>query len=250
LEQTQIIAVEQALFRAWPALETRYHHGWVVRFADGYTRRANSINPIEYAGDKHDLTLDIETCASLYRERGLPVVFRLTDIMQPAELEQALEALGYERKAATLVQTADLAGFRGAIDPNVMTETELNDDWLNHFLRLNPSQADYAGTMSRMLRRIEPPRAFARLTHSGQVMAVGLAVRDGDYAGLFDIATDPQARRQGFGRRLVACLLAWGICEGARSAYLQVVQENVAAQRLYEVFGFQTAYTYWYRVLD
>jgi hypothetical protein len=46
---------------------------------------------------------------------------------------------------------------------------------------------------------------------------------------------------------VVASLLgiAWEL--GARHAYLQVKQDNVAARKLYAQFGFAERYLYWYR---
>ncbi|RRN74187.1 hypothetical protein EI200_02485 [Peribacillus simplex] len=38
--------LEELLMNALAALQTQIYDGWVIRFADGYTKRANSINPI------------------------------------------------------------------------------------------------------------------------------------------------------------------------------------------------------------
>jgi ribosomal protein S18 acetylase RimI-like enzyme len=103
--------------------------------------------------------------------------------------------------------------------------------------------------MRRLLERIEPPTGYATLREpSGQVVAVGLGVCDDGYTGLFDIVTDANFRRRGFGLALVTSLLAWGTAHGAHSAYLQVMADNHAALSLYQRFGFREAYPYWYRV--
>jgi hypothetical protein len=43
--------IEELSLSALPALETVFLDGWVLRFSNDYTRRANSINPL-YAGTR------------------------------------------------------------------------------------------------------------------------------------------------------------------------------------------------------
>lgn len=38
--------LEELSMNALPALQTILYDGWVIRFADGYSNRANSVNPI------------------------------------------------------------------------------------------------------------------------------------------------------------------------------------------------------------
>ena len=52
------------------------------------------------------------------------------------------------------------------------------------------------------------------------------------------IATLPEFRRMGIGRRLLAQCLADGAALGAKKAFLEVRRSNLAAQALYEKFGF------------
>lgn len=66
--------LEELAINAWPALETKLYDGWVLRFADGFTKRANSISPI------YDFSLPLQTklnfCEKEYRSRNLPIVYK------------------------------------------------------------------------------------------------------------------------------------------------------------------------------
>ena len=69
-EPSPLRRIEEAGFNAWPALQTNLLDGWVLRFADGYTKRANSINPT-YPSDRDDLADHVSRCEAIYRERRL-----------------------------------------------------------------------------------------------------------------------------------------------------------------------------------
>ena len=59
-----------------------------------------------------------------------------------------------------------------------------------------------------------------------------------DEVHIATIATHPAFRRLGIGRRLLAQILHEGIKAGAIKAFLEVRRGNLAAQKLYESFGF------------
>ena len=102
--------------------------------------------------------------------------------------------------------------------------------------------------MARMLRSIAAPVGFAQVDNDGQPIAFALGVVDGDHVGLFDVLVAPEARRRGLARRLTQSIGAWGRSHGAQFAYLQVVATNTAALPLYADLGFETVYSYAYRV--
>ena len=62
------------------------------------------------------------------------------------------------------------------------------------------------------------------------------------------LAQAPSERGRGLGRALTSALTQWGRSAGARTAYLQVREQNATARRLYAALGFQEAYRYHYRV--
>jgi [ribosomal protein S18]-alanine N-acetyltransferase len=60
-----------------------------------------------------------------------------------------------------------------------------------------------------------------------------------DEAHVATLATHPEYRRQGIGKRLLAHALRHMIPEGARSSFLEVRESNLAAQEMYRKFGYE-----------
>ncbi len=237
-------ALEARAFRAWPALDTRTDHGWVQRLAGGYTKRANSINAL---APESDLTHEMKNALEApYRAAGLPPIWRLTPLA-PAGTDDLLAAAGYRRIDESLVQRAPL-DERFVLDPDVRIAPAPADAWLAGFAHLSPVAPQHRAIMTRMLRSIAAPVAFAQVENEGEPIAFALGVLDGDHVGLFDVLVAPRARRRGLARRLTQSIGAWGRGHGACFCYLQVVATNTAARRLYAHLGFETVYTYAYRV--
>lgn len=60
-----------------------------------------------------------------------------------------------------------------------------------------------------------------------------------DEAHVATVATHPEYRRQGIGKRLLAHALRRIMEDGARSSFLEVRESNIAAQELYRKFGYE-----------
>src|SRR5258706_2243577 len=238
--------MEELSMNAWPALQTLLYDGWVLRFADGYTRRANSVNPLYPSA--RDVDEKIGACEQFYRNKGLGTTFKLTAQSTPAELDELLAGRGYQADAHTAVQLMDLAGWAGTATAEAGLSEDVTEAWLAAFWRMSGTPAEKRATHERMLRSILPRKRFASFTVDGQVIACGLGVLQDRLLGMYDIVTDPGLRRQGYGRRLIETLFAWGKRDGAQRSYLQVMLNNPPALALYAKLGFQEAYRYWYRI--
>jgi ribosomal protein S18 acetylase RimI-like enzyme len=245
-----IRAIEELSLNAWPSLETVYYDGWLLRFANGFTRRANSVNPI-YPSTA-DVAEKIRCCEDLYRSRHQAIVFKLTPACQPETLDDELASRGYSREADTSVQLLALQ----AIDvPELSQDLQLDaadqptERWVTSYMKLSEQAWHHMPVLVQMLNRIAPRRCFLSLDQGSETVAVGLGVLERGYVGLFDIAVAPALRGRGLGTQSVRQLLKWGQANGAEHAYLQVMRSNTAAIRLYSRLGFSEAYPYWYRIL-
>lgn len=241
--------MEEAGFNAWPALQTVLLDGWVLRFANGYTKRANSVNPLYPGAQEDDLSAKILACERLYARQGLPCIFRLTSFGTPDGLDALLANRGYLVQDPTKVMSVALNSVTTAGKAGCALVQDSLDDWLPRYARWNGANPAGQGTHAEMLRRITGETLYATLLDEvGQPVALGLGVREGAVFGLFDIVTDPGRRREGYGRALVEAMLGWAAAADAATAYLQVVAANYPARALYETLGFTIAYDYWYRL--
>ncbi|MCZ7542984.1 MAG: GNAT family N-acetyltransferase [Anaerolineae bacterium] len=241
--------IEELSCNAWPALQTTLYDGWVLRFADGYTRRANSVYPL-YPSTLN-LEAKIDHCERVYARRGLPAIFKMTAAAHPQGLDQALSARGYVKQAPTSVQTLDIPATPDPPPGNDMRVTrEPTDAWRAAFCALSHIDDARAATMAHMLASILPETGFIALYQRGELGAVGFGVVERGWLGIFDIVTAAHLRKRGLGRQLMQGLLAWGRSQGAVRAYLQVMLDNAPALHLYAQLGFREVYQYWYRFSD
>ena len=241
-----IRSIEELSMNAWPARQTLHYDGWVLRFADGYTKRANSVYPLYPS--QIELDKKIELCESFYRDRGLPTVFKMTAASTPADLDARLAARNYRAESYTSVQVLDLKAEEHEISTEIQLTFEDSETWHAAFARMNNINPERRAIHEHILHAILPEKCYASLSVDDDIISCGLGVTQEGFLGLFDIVVDPNHRRKKYGERLMIALLAWGVQHGAYTAYLQVMCNNGPALRLYEKLGFEEEYQYWYRI--
>jgi len=224
---------------SWPARETEALDGWLLRFTDGFSSRANSVSALAYRGSS--LERSIAAAEAAYRARGLTPQFQITPATDPPGLEDMLVRRGYTHRTPTLLMVADAAGVAGAVDVRVSSSVDAPFAALTR--EGSHSSADGDERLS-ILARIGHPKAYVTAHESGIAMACGASVAIGDWASVYVMRTTPSARRRGHGRRVLRGIADWALARGASRLYLQVDESNVAAQALYARAGFREAYRY------
>lgn len=230
--------LELIAHRSWPARAEDWYDGWLLRYAEGVTRRANSISPVDRS--RLDLPEKIVECEHRYEQRDLPPIFRLCPITEPG-LEDLLAERGYRRSSGADILTRPID--RRDAGESVPVSPHPSPEWIRGL-----GEGGFASRMPIFDRLTETGRAgFGYLEGTAGPVAVGIGVVTDSYLAVFNMQTLPQYRRRGMGRRLLCGLLGWGAARGATTALLQVEPHNRPAQQLYRSAGFEKQYEYWYR---
>ncbi|SBW17558.1 N-acetyltransferase GCN5 [Candidatus Protofrankia californiensis] len=259
--------LEDVAHRAWPPLREQRVGGWVLRESAGSSRRGNSVWA---RGDVGDIAGALDAVGEFYATAGLLPMVQITPVSMPSAIHEVLDAAGFDDTGPTDVCIADLgeigerlaAGATGNVParPGSSRPTAVNGHrtilldtvggtWLDVAGQVLATFAGQrAGTLG-VLANLAMPAAYVLCMVDGVPVAVGRGTVDGDWLGVYSMATVPAARGRGAARAVLARLVVWAVDAGASRAYLQVEQTSTAARRLYAALGFRPVYRYSYRRL-
>ncbi|MCH5281972.1 MAG: GNAT family N-acetyltransferase [Lachnospiraceae bacterium] len=234
---------EEMASNAHVALNVMQYDGWLLRFAIGYTNRANSISALYPS--TIDLDHKISYCEGCYKKQNLPCVFKITD--QDMELNAALQKRGYEVVTPTDVMLLDLSEQQLSQEGSCMFWEEPIGEWLTpYFLYEGIMNEDSQNTFCQMLSKVQVDTIYCGILHDGKVVACASAAIEQGYMLLQNVVVDPQFRGCGFGKMVCSALLSKAKEEGAQYSYLQVIKNNEIALNLYAKLGYKKVYSYWY----
>ena len=242
----QIRTIEEISLNALPCLQQILYDGWVLRFAEGYTKRANSVTPL-YPSSQ-DLSHKIRRCEEIYERFKLKPIFRLTDTSE-SDLDRTLEQLGYLKHNSVSVRVKNISD--NDISNNSLFPTiayELSEEWLDHYVHAIELPIQHWNTLSTMLELIPNPTCYGWLKDRHRFCSCGLGVLEQGHLGLFFITTAKKQRSKGYATQLISALLDWGKHNGATQAYIQVETDNQAGINLYNKLGLAEVYQYFYRI--
>jgi ribosomal protein S18 acetylase RimI-like enzyme len=237
--------IELASYVSWPAFAQVDYRGLVLRFAEGCTKRSNSVNAIVQIRDNMEET--VAHCESLYRQKNLPTIFRMLSFVDNAKLDSYLVDQGYAFIEPSLVLAQSLGDVSDSSE-NTLPVSMDRLAWLKIFEEIVGIDPNKRAVHAKIIDRVPETSLFTILEHGGKPVACGLGVLHDGYFGIFDIVTNPQDRQRGYGTKLVKQMLSWARQNGGQHAYVQVLAQNAPAVRLYEKLGYRRLYHYWYRI--
>ncbi|MEL6968386.1 MAG: GNAT family N-acetyltransferase, partial [Pseudomonadota bacterium] len=219
---------------------------WAMRLCAGHpAKRLNSVNPLDPA-DMYSIEARTLRVQRKFEAFGRPLVFRHSPLA-PAALDKLFDNQGWRRFDETRVMRLNLqAGAR--IDGVMQLPLKDTRRWIEQSIAMGGFGATERAGMAELIGLSQGKVGLFLLEEDdGTPLAACMAVKFGEFLGLFEVVSNPAHRGQGYGRRIVESALLWGFKQGARTAWLQVVADNQAACGLYQSLGFEDVYRYHYR---
>ncbi len=224
--------------------------GWSVGLSPGLAKRSRCVNP--FYPSTRSIDVNLAATKSAYRAANLPCLFRISPFIFDATLDDQLDALGYVKFDATLVQALQLSDVRfdhlHAISGTIFHQTDLAlaAQWVGEMR--GDDACEIAGLAERWRLSVAEVSADFLFDANGERVARSVSITEEGTVGIFDVGTAEAHRNRGYAGELLARQLRVARDAGVTTAYLQVRGDN-PARRTYERFGFRTVYDYWYRAL-
>lgn len=230
----RIYDLERVLNATWRAKIEEERDGWLFRFDNGITRRANSAlvltNSKSSAGSRIDERID--EVIGWYRNHNFAPTLQFVPTLH-GDLDERLNARGFKDSIDALVMVKDHQPV--SVDFEYEVKEEPTEDWL-------ATQNDHQ--IADLMRR--SAAKYLSLRIGEKVVAVGRIAFEADWAVLSRIWVDPEFRGQGLGRKILLALES--NCHAPKIA-LQVATSNTLAINLYESTGYQSHHLYRFRAL-
>lgn len=217
---------------------------WLLRAAEGWTGRANSVLPLGDPGV--DTGTAVAHTERWYAGHGLPARFAIP-LPAREDLHGMLIDRGWVPAWGAMVMTAAIDDVLDEIGPTPSGITAV---------RISPSPdnrwlAGYhyrGGPLPPVAPAVLRTGTAPRFLSTGGPTATGICrtVVEEEWLGIAAVEVDPAHRRQGIATLLLVAALRHGLAGGAHHVYLQVESENVPARRLYERVGFTIHHRYSY----
>jgi N-acetylglutamate synthase len=240
-------ALQERAARALPAEYVEEAGGWWLRHAPNCSWWVGTVLPHGDDAPPGELERRIAGAEAFYAARGTVARFQISPGACPERLDALLAERGYRRQSPVSLRVADTAEVlerTGPYAPVVRVDDHPSRAWFAVWHAVNGG----GGRSERdLLARVPRPSAYACAVAGEQVVAVGRAVADDGWTGVFGMATLPRARGGGAARGVLAALACWAGTRGTRRMYLQVEGGNTPALRLYERAGFRERCGYHYR---
>lgn len=252
-EKEEIKRLQEILMNSWPADHYYFLNGWILRFMEGVTSRANSVFPLNYTGSLNTIDKDINYVERAYQAYKLPAIFTMPEFFEPNYLDTKLLEYGYKQLGCiTHTMITSVQDLRNETINEDFTYfyyservKEFSDFLANYSKRDQEAQKVLDALSSRI---VIPQKRFITAIFNNKVVGTLMGILDlHGFLYIADVLVDPDFRRQNVSTSMLFKMIKdWGIPNGAKTIWLQVESENKEAMNLYTKLGLVKAYSYYY----
>ena len=155
--------LETRLINAWPSLEYQLAQGWILRFAKGYSKRANAATPLIPGVSLSDDLID--HVVRQFDAQKIRPCFRLTSL-QADDVDGRLAGRGFEEIEPTFGMVAELADLPAdeiAAEHAVRVDREVDPRWVRAAASAYGGDKSDDSILIEIVSRIRQTKAFATL---------------------------------------------------------------------------------------
>ncbi len=238
--------IEGATLTAWPALRQAQDGLWLWRYAQGYTKRANSIHCLD-PSDGGYAELRLMRLAELSKRHRIPPVFRVTPLTAP-EIVEVLDGLLWEEFEPSLVMAMEMPDEDFPLDFQARYFEPTDPQWMRAQAQMSGYDQPTTDVLGEILGQIACEARGVLVYHkAGLPVAAALTAVASGIGIYLNVVTHPNARGMGYGRAVMGAALNWVRSKGATHSAIQVLASNTPALNLYGSLGFGEVYPYTYR---
>jgi len=250
----QVMMIQEIFLNSWPAKDYYFLNGWILRFNDGITDRANAVIPISYTGN--DLDYDIDEVERIYEKMNLSPSFMIYEWPETNTLKSLLVSRGYHVITPTKVMISTIQDLTFPfIETNYAYSfyDKREKEFANFLTDYTHWSNQEQEVITILTNRINiPDKKFEIVRSNGVVIAsmMGVLVRNA-YLYIADVLVHPNYRRKGIASTMLYRLLHELAYEkGVKIVWLQVEADNQKALNLYKKIGMNPVLEYSYLKKD
>ncbi|WP_239154162.1 N-acetyltransferase [Amycolatopsis sp. FDAARGOS 1241] len=232
--------LELVCARAWPPVVDEPLGEWRLRWADGFTGRANSALAVGDPG--RGVPAALAAVCDFAHDRRIPPVVQ---VIQDSDLERAVAAAGWAE------WTEHPAGYQvsvlvGPLPDGPAGAAEVLDEPTSGWWELTAEHPEPGAAERHVLATGKIGYGVVDVAAGATAGAVRGAVVD-EWLHVSRLAVRPEFRRRGLASALMNALASWGREHGADKWVLQVAVGNEGALQLYSALGCTEhhRYRYW-----
>lgn len=253
LKRKDIKCLQEILMNSWPADHYYFLNGWIIRFTEGVTSRANSVFPLSYTGDLNHLDKDINFAEKAYQAYNLPTIFTIPDFFEPINLDIKLLEHGYQQLGCiTHTMITSIQELRNEIINQKFSYifySERVKEFSNFLVKYSKRGQEAQNVLDALANRIIiPQKRFILAEYENKVVGTLMGILDPHgFLYIADVVVDPNFRQQNIATSMFFKIINnWALPNKVKKIWLQVEIENKEAMNLYTKLGFKTVYHYYY----